>query len=109
MNDFYCEKVLSGQLPIKKVIETDNILAFHHTKPLWPVHIVVITKHHTESLLSFLNENSVNLTEMMNVIQQVVEQITKEYGGCRLTTNFGKFQTTKHLHWHIYVSEEMML
>src|SRR5690242_17694478 len=32
-NDFYCDEVLSGRTPVKTVSETDNVLAFHHTRP----------------------------------------------------------------------------
>ena len=52
-DDFYCDEALSGHTPIKKVAETDNVLAFYHTKPHWPVHIVVIPKKHIPSLLVF--------------------------------------------------------
>lgn len=51
MEDFYCEQALSGKTPIKIVAETENVLAYHHTKPHWPVHIVLIPKKH---ILSFL-------------------------------------------------------
>jgi histidine triad (HIT) family protein len=30
-DDFYCDMVFSGKVKVKKVKETDNILAFHHT------------------------------------------------------------------------------
>jgi len=108
MDDFYCNQILTESIIVKKVIETENVLAFYHTNPKWPVHIVIIPKHHTESLLDFLNDQSESLVEMMSVIRQVVEQVTMQCGGCRLTTNFGKYQITKHLHWHVYVSDEMM-
>lgn len=31
--DFYCDEVLSGRTLVKKVIETPNVLAYHHTPP----------------------------------------------------------------------------
>jgi len=40
--DFYCDFVLSHNISVKKVHETDRVLAYYHTKPFWPVHIVVI-------------------------------------------------------------------
>lgn len=47
------------------------------------------------------------LSEMMYVAEKVVEKVANEYGGCRLTTNFGNCQQTKHLHWHVYFGEVM--
>ncbi len=43
-DDFYCEEALSGRTPIDVVAESDDVLAFHHTRPTWPVHIVVVPK-----------------------------------------------------------------
>src|SRR5208282_5295863 len=48
--DFYCEQVLSGRVPVQRLAETEHVLAFHHTQPYWPVHIVIIPKRHIESL-----------------------------------------------------------
>ena len=50
--DFYCDEVLSGRTEVRVVRETDNVLAYHHTRPFWPVHIVVIPKRHISSLLT---------------------------------------------------------
>jgi histidine triad (HIT) family protein len=107
-DDFYCKEVIPGIQEVRKVAETQNVLAFHHTRPQYPVHIVVIPKRHISSLLSFSNEDNDLLLEMMSVLQDVVQKVNEQYGCCRLTTNFGSCQTTKHLHWHVYVSKEMM-
>ncbi len=45
IEDFYCEEVLSGKTIVKKVLETDNVLAYYHTNPFYPVHIVAIPKN----------------------------------------------------------------
>ena len=50
-NDIYCDWILSGKLPVEVVAETDEVLAFHHSRPFWPVHLVVIPKAHTPSLV----------------------------------------------------------
>ena len=49
-SDFYCDEVLSGNTTVQIVAETDRVLAYHHTRPYWPVHIVVIPKQHVPSL-----------------------------------------------------------
>ncbi len=51
-DDFYCEEVLSGRTPVERVEETGNVLAYHHTRPYWPVHVVVIPKRHVGSLVT---------------------------------------------------------
>lgn len=38
-SDFYCDEALSGRTPVSVVRETPHVLAFHHTRPYWPVHV----------------------------------------------------------------------
>lgn len=97
--DFYCDEVLSGRTPVAKVVETAHVLAYHHTRPAYPVHIVVIPKEHVDSLLTLAD--SALLLEMLEVIQQVAAQITAREGACRVITNLGDYQESKHLHWHV--------
>lgn len=99
--DFYCDEVLSGHTEVRRVMETDNVLAFHHTRPYWRVHIVVIPKRHIGSLLDLTEEDRELTIEMMNVIRVVAAQVLAEHGECRVLTHLGRFQDSKHLHWHI--------
>jgi histidine triad (HIT) family protein len=100
-DDFYCDEALSGRTAITKVFESANVLAFHHTRPFYPVHIVVIPKQHIGSLLT-LEENDNNLLlELLEVVRRVAGQIVAEHGACRVLTNLGKYQDSKHLHWHV--------
>lgn len=101
MNDFYCEEVLSGKTQVEKVVETDNVLAFHHTKPFWPVHIVVIPKKHIQSLLHLEEIDNPLLIELFSVIKQVARKVKEENGACRVLTNLGNYQDSKHLHFHV--------
>jgi len=105
--DFYCDDVLSGKVVVKKVIETETVLAFHHTRPSYQVHIVVIPKRHTLDLLTLSEEDPALLAQLHSVVTEVVRQVMRDFGACRLTTNFGFFQQTKHLHWHVYFSDDM--
>jgi histidine triad (HIT) family protein len=100
-SDFYCDEALSGRTPIKRVLETDNVLAFHHTRPYWPVHIVVIPKRHVDSLLTLGEEDDGLLSELFSVIRKVAADVVEKHGACRVLTNLGEYQDSKHLHWHV--------
>ena len=104
MSDFYCEEVFSGKTPVNKVEETENVLAYHHTRPFWPVHIVVVPKRHVASLLEVDNEL---LVELFDVIKRVAAAVTKEHGAARVLTNLGEYQDSKHLHFHVLSGEQM--
>lgn len=101
MNDFYCDEVLSGRTAVSKVVETAHVLAFHHTRPFYLVHVVVIPKRHVSSLLTLGAEDNDLLLELVGVIKQVAAQIMEAHGACRVITNLGEYQESKHLHWHV--------
>ena len=101
-DDFYCDEVLNNHTLVQKVYETDNVLAFHHTRPFWPVHIVVIPKKHITSLLDVTSEDMPLVTEMLTVIQKVSQQVVDQHGGAAIHTHLGQYQDSKHLHWHIH-------
>jgi len=103
--DFYCDEVLSGRTPVKVVRETDNVLAYHHTRPFWPAHIVVIPKRHISSLLALEETDDALLLELLRVVREVAKEVLAEYGACRVLTNLGNYQDSKHLHWHVCAGE----
>ncbi|SDW77916.1 HIT domain-containing protein [Paenibacillus sp. CF384] len=105
--DFYCEEVLSGRTLVQKVIETDNVLAYYHTRPFYPVHIVAIPKKHISSLLTLEPSDNDLLLELIDVVKQVAAKVTAEHGACRVITNLGKYQDSKHLHWHVIYGEPL--
>ena len=100
-NDFYCDEVLNGKTEVRIVTETDNVLAYHHTRPFWPEHIVVIPKRHVGSLLTIETQDAPLLFELLAVIREVAAKVVAEHGACRVLTNLGEYQDSKHLHWHI--------
>ena len=102
--DFYCDEVLSGNTPVQKVRETTGVLAFQHTRPAYPVHIVVIPKQHIPSLLEV---TPADLFEMLAVVQEIAAQVLVEHGACRVVTNLGAYQESKHLHWHVISGERL--
>ena len=100
-SDFYCDEVLNGRTEVEKVAETENVLAFYHTNPFYPVHIVVIPKRHISSLLTLEEEDNDLLLELFGVIKKVAAQVTGEHGASRVMTNLGNYQDSKHLHFHV--------
>jgi len=99
--DFYCDEVLSGKTQVNKVLETENVLAYYHTRPFYPVHIVAIPKKHIPSLITLDESDNEILIELLDVTKKVATIVTKENGACRVITNLGNYQDSKHLHWHI--------
>lgn len=104
--DFYCENVLSELIEVNRVHETENVLAFHHTRPFWETHIVVIPKRHISSLLTLEPSDNELFLELFEVIRSVAANVVAEKGAARILTNLGKYQDSKHLHFHVYSGNE---
>ncbi|WP_100010246.1 HIT family protein [Lentibacillus sediminis] len=107
MEDFYCDEVLNGKTQVKRVLETENVLAYYHTRPYWPIHIVAIPKRHIPSLITLEESDNDLLLELFGVIKKAATMVTEEHGACRVLTNLGDYQDSKHLHWHIVSGEKI--
>lgn len=105
-SDFYCDEVFSGKTAVEKVFETANVLAYHHTRPFWPVHVVVVPKKHVDSLLTVEADL---LIELLDVAKQVARTVLDEHGAARVITNLGEYQDSKHLHFHVVSGSEFKL
>lgn len=104
MSDFYCDEVLSSRTPVEVVAETESVLAFRHTRPGYAVHVVVIPKRHVPSLLEAGDALTI---EMLHVIRQVATGVLQAEGACRVVTNLGDYQESKHLHWHVVAGDRL--
>ena len=82
-DDFYCDEVLSGRTQVNVVRETDNVLAYHHTRPYWPAHVVVIPKRHISSLLTLEDSDGPLLLELLSVVREVATEVLAEHGAAR--------------------------
>ena len=100
--DFYCDVALKDGADIDVVYESDNVLAFYHTKPKYDRHIVVIPKEHIHDLTYV--DNGALLEEVLTVCRDIVGKWDKDYideVGARVLSNLGRFQDTPHLHFHV--------
>ena len=101
MEDFYCREVISGKLDVEVIFETNLVMAFYRTDPYFENHAVIIPKAHIESLSSYPNEPDLN-TDLFKAMKYVTNLFEENFGGCRISSNIGDHQSTKHLHWYIH-------
>jgi histidine triad (HIT) family protein len=90
---------MSFLIPAKRLRETDTLLAFHHPKPSYPFHVVIVPKKN----LATLGDLSAADSDFMVDLFQVTQSIVAEFGleGYRLIVNGGKYQDVPHLHFHL--------
>ena len=106
MSDIYCEQIIPGKLKVDMVFETSRVMAFHHTQPYWEHHVVIIPKAHIESLADYTDDPELN-SDFFSAIRYVTRMFTDQYGGCRISSNVGDYQTSKHLHWYVHQGERI--
>lgn len=97
IQDFYCDFILNNKIKFNKIEETENVLAFYHTKPSYKVHVVVLPKKHISSL------KDIDDLEIIKEIFLVIKIVIKKLGlnDFRIINNNGKYQDSKHIHFHI--------
>nr|WP_241248382.1 HIT domain-containing protein [Nocardioides sp. KC13] len=84
------------------VHEDEHVLAFHHTRPFWEVHIVVVPKRHIGSLTTVGADDEDDVRRLLGVVQAVARNIELEHGAAAVLTNLGAYQDSKHLHVHVH-------
>ena len=98
-------RILRGELPCKKVLETDHSLAFHDINPLAAIHVLVIPKGAYVSWDDFSNRASdAELADFSRAVGEVARQVGADAQGYRLLANTGKRagQEVPHLHVHVF-------
>lgn len=110
MSDCIFCKIVSGEIPSKKVYEDDTVLAFYDVSPQVPTHILVIPKKHIESVAGITRENSHVVSHIFEVISEITAG--EEFkNGFRVVANCGEYagQTVFHLHFHILAGKKLNL
>lgn len=99
-------KVVAGEIPSDKVLETDTALAFRDIDPGAPTHVLVIPKHHVASVHDL--DAGDELTDVFEVVRRVAEQ-EGVADGYRVVTNVGAKagQSVFHLHFHVLGGRSM--
>ncbi len=97
--DFYCDFVLNNKIEVKKEVETNNVLAFHHTKPDWTFHVVIVPKHHITRLADV--EDISLIADIFTVIKEIILKYQLHEKNYKIITNGGEFQDSQHLHFHL--------
>jgi histidine triad (HIT) family protein len=103
--DFYCDFVLNGKIDIEKIGETDNVLAFLHTKPSWTFHCVLVPKQHIRRLADI--EDMSIVKEIFALARSIILERNLHESNYKIITNGGSFQDSQHLHFHLVSGENI--
>ena len=97
-------RILRGEIPCKKVLEDDHVLAFHDLAELAPVHVLVIPKGAYVSIDDFtLNASDAELAAFMRAAGKIARDLGTAETGFRIVSNTGPDagQEVPHCHLHV--------
>ncbi len=103
MGDCIFCKIISGEIPSKKLYEDDKVYAFYDINPEAPVHFLVIPKEHIESANALSTENANIVAHIFTVINKLTKELNISDKGYRIVNNCGEDggQTVHHIHFHV--------
>ena len=107
-------KILSGEIPCKKIYEDEFVLAFHDVSPQKKIHALIIPKGEYVNLDDFSSKASEKeIAGLIRGIGKVANKIgvsgEAKGGGYRSLVNVGENggQEVPHLHFHIFGGEKV--
>jgi histidine triad (HIT) family protein len=92
---------MSFAIPVKRLRETETLLAFHHPKPSYPFHVLLVPKKAVTSLKELDPTDTTFLTDLYSTVQNLVNEFQLADGAYRLIVNGGKVQDFPQLHFHL--------
>ncbi len=90
---------MSFAIPIKRLRETETLMAFYHPKPSYPFHVLLVPKKAVASLKEFNPADTVFLGDLYATVQSLVSEF--HLPAYRLIVNGGDYQDFPQLHFHL--------
>jgi histidine triad (HIT) family protein len=94
---------MSFLIPAERLRETDTLLAFHHPKPAYPFHVLLVPKQAISNLMALDPDQAGFLTDLVATVQSLVDEF--QLPAYRLILNGGEYQDFPHLHFHLISGE----
>jgi histidine triad (HIT) family protein len=82
---------MSTILPINRLRETNNLIAFYHPEPTYPVHILKIPKRTIPKFMDLSPSDAGLMMKIVQMVQSLVEELKLQEIGYRLIVNGGKY------------------
>ena len=90
---------MSFAIPVKRLRETKTLLAFHHPKPSYPFHVLLMPKRAVKTLMELDSKDSAFLADLFSTVQSLVDEF--HLSAYRLIVNGGAYQDFPQFHFHL--------
>jgi histidine triad (HIT) family protein len=92
---------MSFAIPVHRLRETATLLAFHHPRPAYPVHILLVPKKALASLAALTSAEADFMVDLFSSVRSLVAEFQLDKAGYRLLANGGEYQDFPQLHFHL--------
>jgi histidine triad (HIT) family protein len=97
-------RILRGELPCKKIHESEFALAFEDIQPAAPVHVLVVPKgEYVSSDDFFANASAEAVAGFWRTVGEVARKTGVDKTGYRLVANHGADANQIVFHFHVHV------
>lgn len=95
-------RIVRGEIPSSKVLETEDAVAFLDINPVNPGHVLLVPKSHHANLTELPEATAAHVGALVPRLCRAV-QAASGAAGFHLIVNNGRAagQTVNHGHWHI--------
>lgn len=103
-------RILRGEIPCKKLLETEHSLAFPDINPQAPTHVLVIPKGAYIDFEDFAARASAEeIADLVRAAAEIARQVGAVESGYRLLSNCGvnAHQEVPHLHIHVFAGRPL--
>ncbi len=90
---------MSFAIPVQRLRETETLLAFHHPKPAYPFHVLLVPKKAILSMQELDPSDTAFLSDLYSTVQSLVKEF--QLPAYRLIVNGGEYQDFPQLHFHL--------
>ncbi|MBU1636418.1 histidine triad nucleotide-binding protein [bacterium] len=103
MSDCIFCKIASGEIPVDKLIDDEDVVAFRDLNPQAPEHILIIPRQHLERLAHADESHSELIGKLILAANKLAKKLKLDESGYRLVINNGESagQSVWHLHLHL--------
>lgn len=94
--------MVNKEIPVNVVKETDNFIVIKDINPVSPIHLLIISKRHYNSLLDVKGEGAIYGNEIFGLCGELASEFNAADRGFRIVINTKEDggQTVNHMHIH---------
>ena len=102
-------KIAAGEIPAKKVRESETAFAFHDINPQAPTHVLIIPKEHIPTINDLTAGSAGVMSDLLLMAREIARELAVDGSGYRLVFNCGPDagMEVHHIHLHLLGGRRM--